>query len=303
MNSIVYHIVSGDAFFTGVAMLLVVVWCRWYRRNKTVESSMVRILLLILFLCGITGVILSSTPMPIWLSVLLTSVTMVWCGAHLRRTRPCATATRSGKLSWPKRHRVAAILMTVCWGLAVMLEIPFRILPVTANAPVTAITVIGDSVSAGMEEGEAETWPSLLSNQHSVEVQDLSHVGETAGSALKRVRSQGVHHDWIIVEIGGNDILGSTSASQFEIDLEALLDELSRENRKVVMFELPLIPLYHRYGMIQRRSAKKYQTALIPKRYFLRILADGEATVDSIHLSQSGHQKMSDLVRRLSCPE
>lgn len=68
------------------------------------------------------------------------------------------------------------------------------------------------------------------------------------------------------------------------------------------MFELPLIPLYHRYGMIQRRLAKTYQAALVPKRYFLNILADSDATLDSIHLSQAGHQKMSDLVWRLSRP-
>lgn len=64
------------------------------------------------------------------------------------------------------------------------------------------------------------------------------------------------------------------------------------------MFELPLIPLYHSYGMTRRRLAKKYQTALVPKRYFLSILADSDATLDSIGLDQSGHQKMSDLVWR-----
>ncbi len=297
MNPIVYHIVSGDAFFTGVVMVLVVVWCRWSRRNKTVESSGVRIFLLILFLFGITGIVFSSTPMPIWLCVLLTSVTIAWWV-----TQMFGTATRFATWPWLKVHQAAAILMTVCWGLAVTLEIPWRILPATANSPVNAITVIGDSVSAGMEEDEAETWPSLLAAQHNVEVQDLSHVGETAGSALKRILSKGIHHDWIIVEIGGNDILGSTSVSQFEIDLEALLSELRRDNRQVVMFELPLIPLYHRYGMIQRRLAKTYQAALVPKRYFLNILADSDATLDSIHLSQAGHQKMSDLVWRLSRP-
>jgi acyl-CoA thioesterase-1 len=186
--------------------------------------------------------------------------------------------------------------MILCWLYAGAMEIPWRVLPETARAPVKAVTVIGDSVSAGMEEDEAETWPSLLARQHDITVQDLSHVGETAASALKRVQKQGIQHDWIIVEIGGNDILGSTSPSQFEIDLESLLSELRRDNRAVVMFELPLIPLYHRYGMIQRRLATKFKVALIPKRYFLSVLADSDATLDSIHLSQAGHQKMSVLV-------
>jgi acyl-CoA thioesterase-1 len=193
--------------------------------------------------------------------------------------------------------------MISCWSLGVAFELPWRVLPNTATTSINAITVIGDSVSAGMEEGEAETWPSLMSRQHNVVVQDLSHVGETAGSALKRAMKAGVQHNYLIVEIGGNDILGSTSASQFEVDLDALLRELRRENRQVVMFELPLPPFYHRYGMTQRRLATKYEVALIPKRYFLSILADGDATLDSIHLSQSGHQKMSDLVWHLIRPK
>ena len=286
-----FHIVSGDAFFSGAAMLFAVVCYRWLYRNKTAGSAKLRLPLVIMFLAGISGVVFSSTPMPPWLSTLLICTTLAWCGAQCY-----------GAAQYRKMHRTVFVLMLVSWSLAVAMEVPWRRLPITASVPVNAITVIGDSVSAGMEENEAETWPSLLSRQHGVKVQDLSHVGETAGSALKRVQLQGVHHDWIIVEIGGNDILGSTSASEFEIDLDALLSELRRENRQVVMFELPLIPLYHRFGMIQRRLATRYQVALIPKRYFLSILADSDSTLDSIHLSQSGHQKMSDLVWQLSRP-
>lgn len=120
---------------------------------------------------------------------------------------------------------------------------------------------------------------------------------------MKRAKKAGIQHNYVIVEIGGNDIPGSTSPSQFEIDLDALLSELHREKRHVVMLELPLPPFYHRYGMTQRRLAKKYEVALVPKRYFLSILADGDSTLDSIHLSQSGHQKMSDLMWRISRPQ
>lgn len=292
MNPIVFHIISGDSFFSGVAVLLAVVCYRWYHRTKTIDSAKVRLLLLIVFLCGLIGVVFSSTPMPLWFAILLTGLTLAWCGTLWYRATRC-----------PGTHRAAVMLMVVSWSLAAALEFPWRQLPVTATEPVNALTVIGDSVSAGMEEGEAETWPSLLSRQHDIEIQDLSHVGETAGSALKRAKKAGIQHNFVIVEIGGNDILGSTSPSQFEIDLESLLSELRRENRQVVMFELPLIPLYHHYGMTQRRLAKRYEVALVPKRYFLSILADSSATLDSIHLSQSGHQRMSDLVWRLSRPK
>jgi acyl-CoA thioesterase I len=287
----VFHIISGDAFFSGVVMLLIVVCYRWHHRERTVDSAKGRLLLLVIFLCGLTGVVLSSTPMPLWRATLLTCITVVWCGTQWYGATRCL-----------RMHRAAVVLMVVGWSLAAAIEFPWRLLPVTAKAPMNAMTVIGDSVSAGMEEREAETWPSLLARQHNIEIQDLSHVGETAGSAMKRATKSGIQHNYVVVEIGGNDILGSTSPSQFEIDLDALLRELCQKNRQVVMFELPLPPLYHYYGMTQRRLARKHQVALVPKRYFLSILADGDATLDSIHLSQSGHQAMCGLVWQISRP-
>lgn len=284
MNPIVFHIVSGDAYFSGAAILIAtLILHQCFSRVKT-TSKIGRLLVVVSFLCGMIGTILSATPVPLWLTSLLVFATLFWIFS----------------LRSPRFGRAACFGMAVCWGISIILEIPWHILPSTTAASINAMTVIGDSVSAGMEEGEAETWPSLLSRQHNIAVQDLSHVGETAGSALKRAKKAGIQHNYVIVEIGGNDILGSTSPSQFEIDLEALLSELHRENRQVVMLELPLPPFYHRYGMTQRRLAKKYDVALVPKRYFLSILADSNATLDSIHLSKSGHQKMSDLVWRLS---
>jgi hypothetical protein len=37
---------------------------------------------------------------------------------------------------------------------------------------------------------------------------------------------------------------------------------------------------------------------LIPKRVFLSVIAGDDSTLDSIHLSQSGHQTMADTVWR-----
>ncbi len=72
-----------------------------------------------------------------------------------------------------------------------------------------SIAVIGDSVTAGVDGDEtAETWPSLLARQHQIHVEDVSHIGETSASALKRVQSRGIRSNLVLVEIGGNDILG-----------------------------------------------------------------------------------------------
>jgi acyl-CoA thioesterase-1 len=68
------------------------------------------------------------------------------------------------------------------------------------------------------------------------------------------------------------------------------------------MLELPLPPLYNRYGEIQRRLAGRHHVLLIPKRYFASVLIGSTATIDSLHLSAAGHQKMSEMIWQVVSP-
>ena len=65
------------------------------------------------------------------------------------------------------------------------------------------------------------------------------------------------------------------------------------------MFELPLPAFCHEYGRAQRTAAAKHDVALVPKRVFLSVIAGNDSTLDTIHLSQSGHHRMADVVWRL----
>jgi len=62
------------------------------------------------------------------------------------------------------------------------------------------------------------------------------------------------------------------------------------------MLELPLPPLFNRFGEIQRRLARRYDVLLVPKRYFAGVLIGEQATLDGLHLSPAGHQKMADMI-------
>ena len=65
---------------------------------------------------------------------------------------------------------------------------------------------------------------------------------------------------------------------------------------QVVMFELPLPPLYNDFGIVQRRLAAQYRVALIPKRVLAGVIAGSGSTIDSLHLSAEGHRAMADAV-------
>jgi acyl-CoA thioesterase-1 len=275
MNWLVFHIVSGQAFFSGAFLIgvaaIVSVSNRPAIRRFTVSA----------FLLGSIAVLVSSTAISYLMVAAIAGATLAWGVSY-------------GKATW--RRRTAAAVVGV-WVVATGLEIPYHINPALHPVSDRSLTVIGDSVTAGTGGDEtSETWPTILSRQHSLKIQDVSHIGETAGSAFKRIQSLSVSSSVIIVEIGGNDILGSTTVTEFARDLDRLVSHLADKNRQLVMFELPLPPFFHSYGRVQREVAARYNVKLVPKRVFLSVIAGSSSTLDSIHLSQDGHQKMADCV-------
>jgi len=94
-------------------------------------------------------------------------------------------------------------------------------------------------------------------------------------------------------------VLGSTSPAEFERDLDRLLTKICRPDNAVVMLELPLPPLYNRFGETQRRLASRHGVILIPKRYFASVLIGEQATLDGLHLSSVGHQQMAKMIWEL----
>ncbi len=259
MNPIVFHIASGHAFFSGITLLVFAI-C-----STTSSRWIFRRLAGICGVIGVIAVVLSSTAIPWWCYAVAAGITVVWFAFGFRKTRP----------------RWMAYAAACAWVIAAGMEIPYHMTTPLQPVGVRQITIIGDSVTAGMgADDAAETWPSILARNHQLEVQDISHIGETAASALKRARRHEITSPVVLVEIGGNDVLGSTSAAQFAVDLDALLEHLATDDRQVVMFELPLPPISHEYGRAQRTAAARHRVILVPKRIFLAVIANGGATLD-----------------------
>ena len=277
MNWFVFHTVSGHAFFTGNVLLIVAALA------STGSRPAFRRVTVLAFLVGVIAVVVSSTAIPYWFYAVATVVTLAWFASRFKKT-------------W---RRWTPYATAAVWLMTALLEIPYHITPSLSQTGQRSMTIIVDSVTAGVGDETIETWPAILAREHQLEVQDISQVGETAGSALKRARSHQITAPVVIVEIGGNDLLGSTTSAQFARDLDALLAYLSGTDRQIVMFELPLPPFCHEYGRVQRAVAAKHNVMLIPKRVFLSVIAGSDSTLDTIHLSQSGHHFMADCVWRV----
>jgi acyl-CoA thioesterase-1 len=102
----------------------------------------------------------------------------------------------------------------------------------------------------------------------------------------------------MLIEIGGNDFFESVPPANFAADLDRLLTALSRPNHQLLMLELPLPPFYNAYGRVQRDLAARHGVPLISKREFAGVIFAPDATLDTVHLSESGHVRFADMVWR-----
>jgi acyl-CoA thioesterase I len=300
---LVQHITGGDAFFTGLVLLLVAVvlarLARW-RRSRGVTLFVIIAVLLIA---------VSATPLPWWLYGVFALTVAAWCALLAGRKTSQLVSPSGGEVetSAPPAadapgHRpllLAGLLIFTIIIVAVW-ELRWRSTP---RVPIEAdgrLIILADSVTAGIGEREAVRWPELLRERHpSLVIDDRSKMGATVGSVLELIEEQPLDDGVVLIEIGGNDLLGSTSLDDFERDLNQLLKTASAGGRPVLMFELPLPPGYNGWGLAQRRLANRYGVSVVPKRRFASILLSGEMTLDSIHLNQAGHQAMARLVEEM----
>jgi len=281
MHPVVLLLAGGAAFFAGLALLLA---AALLRRHSTPRANRAAAWLALLAILALAA---SATPLPPWAYALL---------ALPLALMPLATPTPRG------RAAVAATSAAAILAVGA-LEAREQFLPVLRPAPERRVAIIGDSLTAGHgDDDRATPWPALLEARHGVAVENLARAGATAASAARDVLERPPEAPLVLVEIGGNDLLGGTPPEDFERALDALLAALDRPGRQVAMFELPLPPFHERYGRIQRRVAARRGVALIPERVLLTVLGGADATVDSIHLSQAGHERMAGLVWRFLGP-
>jgi acyl-CoA thioesterase-1 len=279
-RSLLFHIASGQAFFSGAAFLLLAIGLAFLSKKRWLTAARN-------ILIGLGGslIAISGTPLPGAQYAFLVVVLIVWLVGE----------SQSSRLRLWLVHTLRAAAIITCLS-TVLAELPYHVMPRVPPLGHPILGVIGDSVTAGMGEPRVTNWPGVLAQKHGIEIRDHSRMGATVASARKQAAEIDQNERLILLEIGGNDLLGGTTPDDFEAELESLLTAVCRPGRVVVMLELPLPPGYNRFGLIQRSLSGKHRALLVPKRLLLGILQQAGTTLDTIHLSQEGHSRMADAV-------
>ncbi|MCY3019088.1 MAG: SGNH/GDSL hydrolase family protein [Planctomycetota bacterium] len=286
--ALVYHVLSGQAWFGAAFLFLLIILldqAAFFDPRPKLKRLALALLLLLLPLAALSG-----TPLSIWLAapVVIASLAYAFLGfAHASRGRRRALG-------------VSAACLVL---LAAVLEVPYHLGPAPAPSGARKAYIIGDSITAG-GFGERCTYPRLLSELTGCEVQDLAHAGGTVESACQFQAPRLASDDppaLVLLEIGGNDMFQGTPPGQFADYLERLIVAARGSGprpRRVLMLELPVVPGCWAFGRQQRQLARKHGVELIPKRVLAGVLLDERNTVDGIHLTQAGHDRLAALLAR-----
>jgi lysophospholipase L1-like esterase len=269
------------------------------------DGPRIRMALRLATICACIVIAASGTPLPLWFYGigLVLSVLAIWTSSSKATTDDLGVALSAtqklNRLRW-RFFFVATLLVGWCM-IAGAWEFSYRLPPrLDDEHRYGTLAVVGDSVSAGLLGPQERTWPKQFRGRYFGGVVDVSSEGATARSALRQARSLnarlGDSNAVVLIEIGGNDYFELIPPGTFAVDLDRLLTMLSRPNRQLIMLELPLRPFYNAYGSVQREQATKHGVPLVSKREFARVVFARDATLDTVHLSETGHGLFADMV-------
>jgi acyl-CoA thioesterase-1 len=175
---------------------------------------------------------------------------------------------------------------------AAALWLAMTALPAAAN-PV-AITVLGDSLTAGYGLPQNEAFPTRLeaalkTKGHDVRVINAGVSGDTSAGGLSRLDwSLAEKPDLVIVELGANDALRGIDPKSTEANLDAILAKVKQSGAKILLAGMLAPPNYGRdydeaFKSIYPRLAAKYDVPLYP--FFL----DGVAADPKLNQADGMH--------------
>jgi len=283
MMKFIWFCAAGYSFDLGITLLIVANFLSLFRKPILLKCA-----IYLLVLTAALLIFLSATPLASWFYWLWIVATLVWLLTVI--------------LGKPTASRPLLIFscITACLSATALLaELPHQSRPFLPKQKFESLYVIGDSVTAGIGGDRQQLWPEILRKNHHIQIINLAQAGATLASALKQAQQVKNENALVLLEIGGNDLLQSTPPHEFERNLKQILKTLNNPKIKLVMLELPLQPWQFRYGRIQRKLAREFNAILIPKRFFVSVLAAKNATIDLAHLSPTGQKLMAEKISSL----
>ncbi|OGV39793.1 MAG: hypothetical protein A2X48_24145 [Lentisphaerae bacterium GWF2_49_21] len=277
MNPLVMHFGSGWSFYSGIGLILFSVLLSFFDKNL-----LVKIIFRVGLLVGLIGIFTASIPLPFLPSIILVAIFFLLVLVHLEND------------TVKKAVILLKVVLAMLCVTAALVEGTHWIVPRIPAGNFDKLYVVGDSISAGIGFQGEKRWTDVIQQKYGIKTVNLAVGGAVFSTALSSADGIKDEKAFVLLEIGGNDILRRFPLRQFREDMEKLLKKVCLPGRTVVMFEVPLPPFSSAFCSVQRELCKKYGVYLVPRRVFSGFITGDARSADGLHLSNYGHERMAD---------
>lgn len=248
--------------------------------NRTTQSRWFRRVLW-LVLCAVLLLPVTATPIP--LPLLFAPGLLIVFGILVLARK----AVSRGLL------RICGVLGLCAVTLGLIVEWRWWSRPVVNVASADAgVVVIGDSLSAGIGAGE-KTWPTLLAEQTGLKVVSVARPGARIADGVRQLGQAEVDGRMVVILLGGNDMLSAGPSALYAAELEELVLTVRERGGRPLLIEFPTTPFREGYGRVMRDIATVLDVPLLHRRHLAWVLQAPGATLDGLHLSESGHRHLA----------
>lgn len=200
------------------------------------------------------------------------------------------------------KFRLPRLLALPLLFLAACSKEPDAAAPAAGSGPVALF--IGDSLTAGYGVDPEEAWPYLVGEAWSARglpwrARNAAVSGSTTAGVLEAARwALTPDVKLVFVCIGGNDGLRGTPLAETKRNVDALLTELKRDRRTVILAGMKIPPNYGAayadgFAALFPALAKRHGVTFMP--FLLEgVAADPRYNLpDGIHPNPEGHKKLA----------
>ena len=159
----------------------------------------------------------------------------------------------------------------------------------------TAVVAFGDSLTAGYQVAEADSYPAQLTGLLGREVVNRGVSGDTTADGLARLdrdvlsESPGI----VLLSLGANDMLRKQPIDDTFANLRRIVDRIQARGALVVLIGVEGYPLVHGdYGSRYRELARETGCVYVPDMLD-DVFGDPALMYDQIHPNAKGYAKIA----------
>jgi acyl-CoA thioesterase-1 len=166
-----------------------------------------------------------------------------------------------------------------------------------------AIICFGDSLTFGYGAGPGEDYPTALSEMTNIPVSNAGIDGDTTVEALKRLDSDVLDRDplLVIIEFGGNDFLRKIPPEVTMNNIRIMVDKIQASGTMVAIVDISAGVLLGEYHKIFYKMAREKNAIFIP-RLLSGIITNPNLKSDFIHPNADGYRMIAQKIFQVITP-